>query len=157
MRVPPLIIASFFVPVGLLYVLSVFFFSHWFRVDAVSHIIRSVPCSWYGWSARASVHWIVPMIGAGFFSFAMMGTFLPITLYLVDSFRYAASAMAAAVVIRSILGFVFPLFGDQMFDALHTGPGYSLLAGLAILTGIPFPIWIYLHGEKIRLRSDLNR
>lgn len=103
------------------------------------------------------MHWIVPMIGAGFFSFAMMAAFLPIQLYLVDSFRYAASAMAAATVIRSVLGFAFPLFGEQMFNALHNGPGYSLLAGLAIVSGIPFPIWIYYHGEKIRLRSDLNR
>ena len=87
----------------------------------------------------------------------MMGTFLPIQLYLVDSFRYAASAMAAATVLRSLLGFAFPLFGDQMFAALHNGPGYSLLAGLAIIAGIPFPIWIYYCGEKIRARSNLNR
>ncbi|KAL5508004.1 hypothetical protein ACEPAH_5622 [Sanghuangporus vaninii] len=130
MRIPPLIIASCFVPIGLF---------------------------WYGWSAQAKVHWIMPIIGAGIFGFAMMGTFLPIQLYLVDSFRYAASAMAAATVIRSVMGFAFPLFGQQMFDALHAGPGYSLLAGLAIIIGIPFPIWIYYCGEKIRLRSDLNR
>ncbi|KAL5527636.1 hypothetical protein ACEPAG_6437 [Sanghuangporus baumii] len=130
MRIPPQIFASLFVPIGLF---------------------------WYGWSAQARVHWIMPIIGAGIFGFAMMGTFLPIQLYLVDSFRYAASAMAAAVVIRSVMGFAFPLFGQQMFDALHLGPGYSLLAGLAIVIGIPFPIWIYYYGEKIRLRSDLNR
>lgn len=116
-----------------------------------------MPCSWYGWSAQAKVHWIVPIIGAGVFSFSMMGAFLPIQLYLVDSFRYAASAIAAATVIRSLLGFVFPLFGEQMFNALHYGPGYSLLAGVAIITGIPFPIWIYYYGEKIRSRSDLSR
>ena len=82
---------------------------------------------------------------------------LPIQLYLVDAFRYAASAIAAATVIRSLFGFVFPLFGEQMFDRLHDGGGYSLLAGLAIVIGIPFPIWIYYHGENIRARSDLNR
>ncbi|KAI5119904.1 hypothetical protein M0805_003708 [Coniferiporia weirii] len=130
MRIPALIISSFFVPVGLF---------------------------WYGWSAQAKLHWIMPIIGAGIFGFAMMGAFLPIQLYLVDSFRYAASAIAAATVIRSLMGFAFPLFGEQMFDALHDGPGYSLLAGLAIVIGIPFPIWIYYYGEKIRARSDLSR
>lgn len=99
----------------------------------------------------------MPIIGAGIFGFAMMGTYLPITLYLVDSFRYAASAIAAATVLRSVFGFAFPLFGEQMFDALNLGPGYSLLAGLAIVTGIPFPIWIYYYGERIRNRSNLNR
>lgn len=44
-----------------------------------------------------------------------------------------------------------------MFDALGTGGGYSLLAGLAIVTGCTFPIWIYFYGEKIRKRSNLNR
>lgn len=99
----------------------------------------------------------MPMIGSGIFGFAMMGCFLPIQLYLVDAFQYAASAIAAATVLRSLMGFAFPLFGEQMFDALGDGPGYSLLAGLSIVIGIPFPIWIYFYGEKIRLRSDLNR
>jgi len=130
MRIPALIIASFVVPVGLL---------------------------WYGWAAQEKAHFILPIIGAGVFSFGMMGTFLPIQLYLVDSFQYAASAIAAATVIRSLFGFVFPLFGEQMFDALGNGGGYSLLAGLAIVIGIPFPIWIYYAGEKIRAKSDLNR
>lgn len=56
-----------------------------------------------------------------------------------------------------MFGFVFPLFGEQMFDALGNGGGYSLLAGLAIVFGIPFPIWIYYYGARIRARSDLTR
>jgi glycerol-3-phosphate acyltransferase PlsY len=78
-------------------------------------------------------------------------------LYLVDSFKYAASALAASSVLRSLFGFVFPLFAQQMFDKLHNGGGYSLLAGLAIVVGVPFPIWIYYYGEKVRARSDMNR
>lgn len=99
----------------------------------------------------------MPIIGAGIFGFAMMGTFLPIQLYLVDSFRYAASAMAAATVLRSVLGFAFPLFAEQMFDALGLGPAYSMLAGIAIVVGIPYPFFIYFRGEAIRLRSNLTR
>jgi hypothetical protein len=44
-----------------------------------------------------------------------------------------------------------------MFAALGIGGGNSLLAGLAIVLGIPFPIWIYYHGEKMRLNNPLNR
>ncbi|KAG1734164.1 multidrug resistance protein 4 [Suillus lakei] len=130
MRVPALIIGSFFVPVGLL---------------------------WYGWSAQAKVHWIMPVIGSAIFGFGLMTTFLPIQLYLVDSFYYAASALAAASTFRSLLGFAFPLFGEQMFAALGYGGGNSLLAGLAIVIGIPFPVWIYYTGERIRARSSLTR
>lgn len=82
---------------------------------------------------------------------------LPIQLYLVDTFTYAASALAAAAVFRSILAFAFPLFGEQMYNALGYGGGNSLLAGLAIVIGIPFPIWLWYFGEKIRLASSLAR
>ncbi|KAF7335369.1 MFS domain-containing protein [Mycena sanguinolenta] len=104
MRIPALIFGSLFVPVGLF---------------------------WYGWSAAAKIHWIMPIIGSGIFGFGMMCTFLPIQLYLVDTFTYAASLPFF------LLGFAFPLFGQQMFDALGMGGGNSLLGGLAILLGIP--------------------
>jgi len=130
MRVPALIIGSFFIPIGLF---------------------------WYGWTAQAHAHWILPIIGSGIFGFGMMAVYLPIQLYLVDAFTYAASALSAAAVFRSILGFAFPLFGTQMYAALGNGGGNSLLAGIAIVVGIPFPIWIYYYGERIRARSSLTR
>ncbi|OCH93097.1 multidrug resistance protein 4 [Obba rivulosa] len=129
-RIPALIFGSFFVPVGVF---------------------------WYGWSAQAQIHWIMPIIGTGIFGFGMMATFLPIQLYLVDTFTYAASALAAASVFRSMLGFAFPLFGEQMFAALGYGGGNSLLAGLAIVFGIPFPVWLWFYGERVRERSSLAR
>ncbi|KAJ7739903.1 major facilitator superfamily domain-containing protein [Mycena metata] len=130
MRIPALIFGSLFVPVGLF---------------------------WYGWSAQARIHWIMPIIGSGIFGFGMMSTFLPIQLYLVDAFTYAASALSAASVFRSLLGFAFPLFGQQMYAALGNGGGNSLLGGLAIVLGIPFPIYIYYHGAAMRARSNLTR
>ena len=52
-----------------------------------------------------------------------------------------------------MLGFAFPLFGSQMYDSLGLGGGNSLLAGLAIVLGIPFPIFLWFYGERIRRRS----
>ena len=123
----------------------------------------------------------MPIIGTGIFGFGMMTTLsvllitvptqttlirfvlrvslhsLPIQLYLVDTFTYAASALSAAAVFRSMLGFAFPLFGQQMYAALGNGGGNSLLAGLAIVLGIPFPVWLWFYGEKMRARSSLAR
>jgi hypothetical protein len=86
-----------------------------------------------------------------------MLVFVPMQLYLIDSFTYAASALAAASFLRALFGFAFPLFGEQMYNALHIGPGNSLLAGVAILTGIPFPVWLYYKGEQMRMRNPLTR
>ncbi|KJA21402.1 hypothetical protein HYPSUDRAFT_140645, partial [Hypholoma sublateritium FD-334 SS-4] len=130
MRIPALFFGSLFVPVGLF---------------------------WYGWSAQAKLHWIMPIIGSGIFGFGMMTTFLPILLYLVDSFTYAASVTAAAALFRSLLGFSFPLFGEQMYDKMGLGGGNSFLAGIAIVLGIPFPVWIYYNGEKLRAGNPLTR
>ncbi|KAF5344365.1 hypothetical protein D9758_013250 [Tetrapyrgos nigripes] len=130
MRIPVLFFGSLVVPVGLF---------------------------WYGWSAQAKIHWIMPIIGTAIFGFGLMTSFLPIQLYLVDTFTYAASALSAASTIRSLFGFGFPLFTGQMFDALGIGGGNSLLAGLAIVLGVPFPVWLYFNGEKMRARSKLAR
>ena len=78
---------------------------------------------------------------------------LPVYLYLVDAFALAASAVSAAAVFQSMLAFVFPLFGADMYVKLGYGGGNSLLAGLAIVIGIPFPIWIWYKGESIRRGS----
>lgn len=43
-----------------------------------------------------------------------------------------------------------------MYNALGFGGANSLLAGLAIVLGIPFPVWIYYKGEAIRARSSLT-
>ncbi|KAG1772836.1 hypothetical protein EV702DRAFT_1201297 [Suillus placidus] len=101
----------------------------------------------------------MPIIGTVIFGFGIMTASLAIQLYLVDTFTYAASAVAAASVttLRSLLWFAFPLFGQQMFAALGYGGGNSLLAGLAIVLGIPFPVWIYYAGERMRARSSLTR
>ena len=74
-------------------------------------------------------------------------------LYIVDAFAFPASALSAAAVFESLLGFAFPLFGQDMYVKLGYGGGTSLLASLAVVIGIPFPIWIWYKGEDIRKRS----
>ncbi|KAF9811719.1 hypothetical protein IEO21_06475 [Rhodonia placenta] len=119
MRIPSLILCSFFVPIGLF---------------------------WYGWSAQARIQWIMPVradVGIGIFGLGLMMAYLSIQLYLVDAFEFAASALAASSVSISC----------PMYAALGDGPGNSLLAGLAIVIGIPFPIYLYFRGEQLRQRS----
>lgn len=44
-----------------------------------------------------------------------------------------------------------------MFRRLGFGGGNSLLAGLSIVLGIPFPVFLWIYGERIRKRSSLTR
>ncbi|KUJ10234.1 MFS multidrug transporter-like protein [Mollisia scopiformis] len=105
---------------------------------------------WYGWSADKAVHWIVPVIGLIPFGFGMMGIFIPIQTYTIDSFpQFAASGVAALTVSRSLFGAFLPLAGPSMYSKLGLGWGNSVLGFIAIGL-IPAPILIYKFGGRIR-------
>jgi DHA1 family multidrug resistance protein-like MFS transporter len=118
---------------------------------------------WYGWSARPSVHWMVPLVGSGSFTISIITLFMPVLSYLGMSYpRYAASVMAGNTLFRASCGVVFPIFvsvahfsdpwnrwvnsspvkAASLFKNLGIGPGNSLLGGLAILF-LPIPFILY--------------
>ncbi|KAF1841382.1 putative MFS multidrug transporter [Cucurbitaria berberidis CBS 394.84] len=108
----------------------------------------------YGWSAQKHTHWIVPNIGACIFCGGVIVGFQCIQTYLVDSYtRYAASAIAAATVLRSLAGFGFPLFAPAMYRALDFGWGNSLLGFVAIALGVPAPFMLWKFGATLRAKS----
>ncbi|KAF7947838.1 hypothetical protein EAE96_008915 [Botrytis aclada] len=109
---------------------------------------------WYGWSAQAKTHWIVPNIGAAIFAAGTIIGFQCIQTYIVDSYtKYAASAVGAATVLRSLAGFGFPLFAPYLYAALDYGWGNSLIGFIAIGLGWPAPILLWIYGERLRTRS----
>lgn len=110
----------------------------------------------YGWTAQYRVHWIVPIIGMAIIGIGNIIIFMTVQLYLVDAFTiYAASALAANTVIRSIAGAVLPLAGLSMYEALGIGWGNSLL-GFIALALLPVPFWILAKGEWLRTRFELK-
>ncbi|RFU27478.1 hypothetical protein B7463_g8861, partial [Scytalidium lignicola] len=128
-RLPLMIVFSLFVPIGLF---------------------------WYGWTADKHVHWIVPIIATSVIAIGMLSVFLPVQTYLIDAFpEYAASAIAAVTVFRSIAGALVPLAGQPMFDRLGLGWGSSLLGFLALaMTPIPWVFWKF--GERIRTKFPVD-
>lgn len=75
---------------------------------------------------------------------------MTVSTYLVDAFTiYAASAMAANTVFRSLAGAVLPLAGGKMYQTLGLGWGNSLLGFIALALS-PLPIIFYVYGERIR-------
>ena len=107
----------------------------------------------YGWSARYTVFWIVPVIGTVFFGIGFLVTLVCTLTYIVDAFtEYAASATSANAVLRSLIGATLPLAGPSMYQALGLGWGNSLLAFIA-LAGCLIP-WVFSkYGERIRKSS----
>ena len=70
---------------------------------------------WFAWTNSPSVHWISPVAAGAPFGFGMTMVFLSITSYLIDAYTiFAASALAANTVLRSLFGAAFPLFTQQV-------------------------------------------
>lgn len=110
----------------------------------------------YGWSAYYSVQYVVPILGTCILGIGNLAVFMSINLYLIDAFTiYAASALAANAVIRSIAGAVLPLAGERMYGALGLGWGNSLLAFIAVAL-IPVPWFLYTKGEWLRNKFPMK-
>ncbi|KAF6828370.1 MFS multidrug transporter [Colletotrichum plurivorum] len=107
------------------------------------------------WTAQAKAHWVWPNLGTMMLSAGVIMGFQGIQAFLVDSYqRYAASAIGAVMVLRSVAGFAFPLFGPALYRELDYGWGNSLLALIAVCIGVPAPILLWKFGESLRKRSQ---
>lgn len=111
---------------------------------------------WLGWSANAKVHWIVPMLAGLPFGIAFMLVFMALLNYLTDAYEvYAASAMAATSISRSIFGALLPLAASPMYRTLGISWGSSLLGFLSLaMCGVPFAFIKY--GNRIRANSRFS-
>ncbi|KAL7906070.1 MFS general substrate transporter [Trichoderma velutinum] len=110
----------------------------------------------YGWTAEYQVHWIAPIIGTVVIGVGDLIVYMSLQMYLVDTFTiYAASALAANAVIRSIAGSVLPLAGLPMYNRLGMGWGNSILGFIGLALS---PVaWLFLkHGEKLRKKFDIK-
>ena len=122
-RLPPVMLAAICIPVGLF---------------------------WFAWTNSPSIHWIVSIIGCVPFGFGVVLIYLGVLSYLIDSYTvFAASALAANAVARSMFGGIFPLFTTYMYEGLGIHWASSIPAFLTVAC-LPFPFIFYKYGEAIR-------
>jgi hypothetical protein len=68
----------------------------------------------YAWTSEYTTFWLWPNVGVFIVTVGMIICFQSMQVYVVETYsRYAASAVAATVVLRSLAGFGFPLFVSQ--------------------------------------------
>ncbi|KAG5636686.1 hypothetical protein H0H81_007147 [Sphagnurus paluster] len=101
------------------------------------------------------VHWIGVCASGTTFGFAMIVIYVSANSYIVDAYSsYAASALAAKTLMRSLCGAMVPLFVTQMFHGL--GFQYAgLLLGLVACVIAPMPFVFYRYGGAVRSRSAM--
>ncbi|KAK2608941.1 hypothetical protein QQS21_002517 [Conoideocrella luteorostrata] len=106
----------------------------------------------FAWTNYPSIHWSVSIILSSPFGFGCVLVILPVINYLIDSYTiYAASVLAAAAIFRSVVGAVFPLFTNQMYEALGIHWATSIPAFLTLVC-MPFPFIMYRYGAPLRMK-----
>lgn len=112
---------------------------------------------WFGWTSRADIHWIVPIIGTSLFSVGAFLLFNAVLNYLSDAYpEYAASVLAGNDFLRSCLGAGFPLFASAMYKRLGVNWASSTL-GFISIAFIPIPFVLFKYGHWVRSKSKHAR
>lgn len=107
----------------------------------------------FGWTARESIHWIVPTIGIVIYAASVFVLMQCIFVYVPLSYpQYAASLFAGNDFFRSAFACASILFARPLFINLGIAKGVTLLAGLSTL-GIIGIYLLYIFGAKLRSRS----
>lgn len=121
--------------------------------SCIESALMPIGLFWFGWTSFSSIHWILPTLAIGCATMGIFTVYLAVFNYLADTYhRYASSALAAQSFCRNMLGGIFPLIADQMFNKMTYEGASSFLGGVgALLTLVP---WVLIFfGTRIRARS----
>ncbi|PYH85722.1 MFS general substrate transporter [Aspergillus uvarum CBS 121591] len=107
----------------------------------------------FGWTSRASIHWIVSVVGILLYTIGIFTLIQCIFIYIPMTYpQYAASLFAGNDFMRSALACGAVLFARPLYLNLGVGQGVSLLAGLTVgCIGGMFAL--YYYGAALRARS----
>ncbi|TBU30598.1 MFS general substrate transporter [Dichomitus squalens] len=107
----------------------------------------------YAWTTFPSVPWIGMVMGIFVIMMSLFIIYLAVFTYLADCYGiFASSALAGQSLSRNIMGTIFPLFTQQLYDRLTYHWGTSLF-GLIAAVMIPIPFVLYWKGSTIRAHS----
>ncbi|KAL2155509.1 hypothetical protein VTH82DRAFT_251 [Thermothelomyces myriococcoides] len=106
----------------------------------------------FAWTNGPNIHWSASIILSAPFGFGCVPVFLGVLNYIVDAYTiYAASAIAAGVMLRSLFATAFPLFVQRMYLDLGIHWASSIPAFLTVAC-MPFPFVAYKYGATIRMK-----
>ncbi|KAH7130425.1 major facilitator superfamily domain-containing protein [Dendryphion nanum] len=108
---------------------------------------------WFAWTNDPSTFWLISVSAGTLFGFGMVLLYMSLTNYLVDAYLgYAASALAASTVLRSVAGAIFPLFTSTMYETLGIHWASSI-PGFLALVFVPCLVGFWKWGHIIRRKT----
>lgn len=106
----------------------------------------------FAWLVERQVHWFATIVPTFFYGIGQVMILNCTQNYYIDAFEaYAASAIAAGTVFRSLVGGLVPLVAPGLFERLGYGWGISVFGFVGVALA-PAPVLFYVFGEGIRER-----
>lgn len=122
----------------------------------IGSVFIPVSLFWFAWAVERHAHWFASISGTFFYGIGQVMILNCTQNYYIDSFeKYAASAIAAGTVFRSLVGGVIPLMAPALFEKLGYGWGISVFGFVSVALA-PAPVLFYVYGERIRERFPVN-
>ncbi|BFZ58060.1 Polyamine transporter 4 [Savitreella phatthalungensis] len=108
----------------------------------------------FAWTAPySSIHWIVPTIAGVFAGMGIICIFMSSMLFCSDCYGpYAASAVSANVMLRSLLATAFILFTRRMLVNMSVQGSFSMLGGIGVVAMFG-PVLLIKYGQSLRKNS----
>ncbi|CAN8095663.1 unnamed protein product [Discula destructiva] len=104
----------------------------------------------FAWLVHFHAHWFTTVAAAFLYGIGQVVIINCTQNYYIDAFeKYAASAVAAGAVFRSVIGGAVPLFAPALFKAVGYGWGISVFGMVSIVLA-PAPLLFYHFGQRIR-------
>ncbi|KAI6709196.1 hypothetical protein JHW43_008263 [Diplocarpon mali] len=106
----------------------------------------------FAWTTEHHTHVALPIAATFFYGIGQVAIFNAVQNYYIDAFeKYAASAIAAGSLFRSVIGGVVPVFTGGLLDHVGLGWGFSVFGFISIALA-PSPVLFYMYGERLRER-----
>lgn len=119
-------------------------------VANIGSVLIPISMFWFAWTVEYHTHWAWSVAATFFYGLGQVAIFNSVQNYYIDAFeKYAASAIAAGALFRSVIGGVVPLFTPAMTEKLGYGWGISVFGFLALLLA-PSPLLFYKYGGWLR-------
>jgi len=122
----------------------------------VGSVLIPVSLFSFAWAVQFHLHWAITILPTFFYGIGQVAIFNSVQNYYIDSFeKYAASAIAAGALFRSVIGGVVPLFTTALLDNLGVGWGMSVF-GFTSIALAPSPILFWYYGEWLRTKFAID-
>ncbi|KAF2847805.1 MFS general substrate transporter [Plenodomus tracheiphilus IPT5] len=110
----------------------------------------------FAWTVEIHAHWFASISATFFYGIGQVLILNTTQNYFIDCFEeYAASAIAAGTVFRSVVGGVVPVFAPALFERLGYGWGISCFAFVGVALA-PAPVLFYVFGERLKERFPVQ-